>query len=297
VEQKLLRIHEFYEFYEFYKIIKQNIYIVIKYMSGLIGDVENIFKDVLKDATGIEQNLLGPDYPYWKNIQSPQALGMSDQGDLSTMATDIDGLIQYVEVLVTGGGASTTGNPLGNKFFLQTGGKCKDVKTGQEVDRYIYVNNVPMGNIPFISSGMDTDFSEFKGLIPGTMGNLNVLNPYSILGAFTSGSTPDCQEITMEVVGPTPPSTGGLPPNAIGRQAHFVTTVDIGNMDPCNWGNGNTNPVSGKTCSESFTNMNKNPAPVTDDKLFLDDPIVQIYFACLGILAIYILHCIVTKQK
>jgi len=268
--------------------MNKNIYIAINYMS-------NIFQDVLKDATGVEQNLLGPDYPYWKNIKNPQAIGMSDEGSLSAMSNDIDGLIQYVEVLVTGGGASTTGGPLGNKFFLQTGGKCTDVKTKQEVDRYIYVNNVPMGNIPFVSSGLGTDFSDFKGLIPGTMSNLNVLNPYSILGAFTSGSTPECQEITMQVVGPTPPSTGGLPPNATGTQTHFVTTVDISNMDPCNWGNGNKNPVSGKSCNESFTNMGLSPAPVAGDLLFPDDPIVQIYFASLGVLAIYILHGIMKK--
>jgi hypothetical protein len=54
------------------------------------------------------------------------------------MANNIDGLIQYVQVLVTGGGASTTGGPLGNKFFLQTGGKCSDVKTKQEVDVFEY---------------------------------------------------------------------------------------------------------------------------------------------------------------
>jgi len=269
--------------------MNKNIYIAINYMS-------NIFQDVLKDATGVEQNLLGPDYPYWQNIKNPQAIGMSSNGSLSTMAKDIDGLIQYVQVLVTGGGASTTGGPLGNKFFLQTGGKCSDIKTQQEVDRYIYVNNIPMGNVPFISSGLDTNFSDFKGLIPGTMSNLNVLNPYAILGAFTSGSTPQCQEITMQVVGPTPPSTGGLPPNATGTQTHFVATVDISNMDPCNWGKGNTNPVSGARCNESFTNMGLSPAPV-EDSYFPDDPIVQIYFASLGILAIYILHCIMTKQK
>jgi hypothetical protein len=257
--------------------------------------MSNIFQDVLKDATGVEQNLLGPDYPYWSNVKSPSAIGMSDEGSLSAMGNNINGLLQYVEVLVTGGGASTTGGPLGNKFFLQTGGKCKDVKSGNEVDRYIYVNNVPMGNIPFISSGLGTDFSDFKGLIPGTMGNLNALNPFAIMSSFASGSMPDCQEITMQVVGPTPPSTGGLPPNATATQTHFVTTVDIANMDPCNWGNGNQNPVSKKTCNESFTNMNESPAEISHS--LPDDPIIQLYFAGLGVLGVYILYCLMMKHN
>jgi len=270
--------------------------------------MSNIFQQVLTNASGVEQNLLGPDYPYWQNIKNPRAIGMSDEGSMSAMGRDIDGLIQYVQVLVTGGGASTTGGPLGNKFFLQTGGKCKDVKTGKEVDRFIYVNNIPMGNIPFVSSGLDTNFSNFKGLIPGTMGNLNALNPFSIMSSFASGSMPDCQEITMQVVGPTPPNSGTpLGPNAVGNQTHFVTTVDIANMDPCNWGSGGSNPVSKKRCNESFMNLNPEPVSQTfEDSLPFDslpfdslpkDPIVQLYFACLGFVGLYILHCIMMKHQ
>jgi hypothetical protein len=258
--------------------------------------MSNIFQDVLKDATGVEQNLLGPDYPYWKNIKNPQALGMSSNGSLSTMAKDIDGLIQYVQVLVTGGGASTTGGPLGNKFFLQTGGKCTDVNTKQEVDRYIYVNNIPMGNVPFISSGLDTNFSDFKGLIPGTMSNLNVLNPYAILGAFTSGSTPQCQEITMQTIGPTPPPTS-LPTNAQGTETHYVSLVDIGNMDACSFSDGK-NPVTGRNCKESFETMledrseEKYYAPV-----LIYDPIAYLYFFSLGAVAIYIVFCLTCRKR
>ena len=100
------------------------------------------------------------------------------------MAKNVEGLIEYVELLVTGDSkASATGKPLGNKFFLKTGGKCaaidscsdpNDASTCEKVDRYIYVDNVPEGNIPFISSGLGVNFSDFKGLIPGAMGNLNV---------------------------------------------------------------------------------------------------------------------------
>ena len=149
--------------------------------------MSNLFEQLLNGADNVEQKYLGPNYLYYKNIKNPKELGMSDKGDFDTIGKDINGLISYVEVLVTGtSNASKTGGPLGNKFFLPTGAKCaamnkcsnkNDPTTCEKVVRYIYVDNVPAGNIPFISQGLGTNFSQFKGLIPGTMSNLNVLNP------------------------------------------------------------------------------------------------------------------------
>jgi len=85
------------------------------------------------------------------------------------------------------------GDLLGDKFFLKTGATCKDINSGNVVDRYVYVNNVPDGSIPFISAAMDTNFSEFKGLIPGVLGNMSAMNPMQIFQAFMMGSQPDCQ--------------------------------------------------------------------------------------------------------
>lgn len=78
----------------------------------------NLFQDVLKDANGVQTKLIGPDYPYYKNIKSPSQIGMSSDGNLAALGRDVNGLISYVELLVSGGGkASATGKPLGNKFF------------------------------------------------------------------------------------------------------------------------------------------------------------------------------------
>ena len=135
----------------------------------------NFFEEVLDDAKNVEKKILGPDYKYWKQVKTPQQLGMSTEGSISTIARDVDGLINYVELLVTGGGdASVPGRPLGNKFFLKTAATCKDDKSGKIVDRYIYVNNVPDGDIPFISGAMGVNFSSFEGLVPGTLGNVAI---------------------------------------------------------------------------------------------------------------------------
>ena len=247
--------------------------------------MSNIFQDVLNDAQGVENKLLGPSYPYYKNIKLPNEIGMSDKGTLKALGKDIDGLIQYVEVLVSGKSkASATGGPLGNKFFLKTGAKCVDNKTNEQVDRYIYINNIPQGNIPFISGGLGVNFSEFRGLIPGTMSNLNVLNPFNILQAFLSGGTPPCQEITMETVDVN---------NNKSSETHYVTLVDIANMDPCSFSD-KKNPRTGVKCKESFTSYNLNES---EEFPFPKDTFDQLYFAGLGGLGIYILYKLMEKSK
>ena len=258
---------------------------------------KNIFERVLDDAKGVEEELLGPDYPYYKYIKTPSELGMSKNGDLQTLGKDIDGLISYVEVLVAGNSkASATGGPLGNKFFLQTGGKCKDVKSQQTVDRYIYIDNVPEGNIPLISQGLGVNFSEFKGLMPGILSNLNAFNPFQIMQAFMAGGTPDCQELTMETIDVY---------NNKSTQTHFVTLVDIKNMDPCSFSD-KKNPLTGQSCKETFSNMdyennnnnnNKNNKKIYNLPTIPDDTFVKIYFASLGMLGIYILYNLMIKMK
>ena len=254
--------------------------------------MSNLFQEVLTDARGVEERLLGPTYPYYKNIKTPSEIGMSDKGTLQQMGKDIDGLIQYVELLVTGNSAaSTTGGPLGNKFFLKTGAKCaaidkctdkNDESTCEQTDRFIYVDNVPAGNIPFISGGLGVNFSEFKGLIPGAMGNLNVLNPFAIMRAFLAGSTPPCQEITMETIDVN---------NNKSSESHYVTLADIQSMDPCIFPN-RKNPVTGDSCRETFkTGVAANASP-----LMSDDPIDQVYFASLAGLGVYILYRIMEKS-
>ena len=255
--------------------------------------MSNLFQEVMNDAKAVEEKLIGPSYPYYKNIKTPSQIGMSDKGTMQQMGKDINGLIQYVQLLVTGKStASATGGPLGNKFFLQTGAKClaidnctdkKDSSTCQQTNRYIYVNNVPDGNIPFISSGMGVNFTEFEGLIPGAMGNLNVLNPFAIMSAFMSGSTPPCQKITMQTIDVK---------NNKSSESHYVTLTDISNINPCSFPN-KKNPVTGVKCKEAFQ------SGIADDAspVMSDDIIDQVYFAGLASLGVLILYRIMEKSQ
>lgn len=242
--------------------------------------MSNLFEEVLTDVNGVQQRLLGPDYKYYDNIKTPSQIGMSDKGDLTTLSKDVNGLIAYVELLVAGSGpASKTGKPLGNKFFLKTGGSCLDKSNQEKQDRYIYINNVPTGNIPFISSGMGANFSEFKGLVPGTLTDLNAINPFTIMQSFLSGATPECQPLTMETIDIN---------NNRSSETHYVTTIDIQNMDPCIFSN-KVNPVNQKKCKQLFQNRLLTPEDFNKTSMKHLDKWTQLYFVSLSLLGIYLL--------
>jgi hypothetical protein len=252
--------------------------------------MSNLFENVLTNARGVENRLIGPTYPYYKNIKTPTEIGINDNGTIEQMSKDIDGLIQYVELLVSGNSkASTTEQPLGNKFFLKTGAKCRainmctdpsNVDTCMKVNRYIYIDNVPDGNVKFISSGMGVDFSDYKGLIPGAMKNLDEINPYAIMRAFLSGSTPPCQRITMETI---------TNDNVRSSESRYVTLADISSMKPCTFSDG-INPITGKKCKQAFQNLNP-------EILMPDDTLAQLYFAGLGALGLFILYRLMEKTR
>lgn len=237
------------------------------------------------DTTSIKEKLFGQDYPYYKYVKTPQEIGMSNKGTLDQLGKDLDGLVNYVELLVSGKSkASATGEPLGNKFFLKTGAKCIANDTKETVDRYVYINNVPEGNIPIVSSGLGVDFSDFKGLIPGAISNLNAFNPMTIMQSFTQGTSPTCQNLTMETIDVN---------NQKGNETHYVTVTDIQNIDPCSFAD-NINPITKQKCREAFSNIRKQYHPVninvtkeiTNTMTSITPNITTPVLICLGLAAI-----------
>jgi hypothetical protein len=243
-------------------------------------------------------SLLGPSYDYWKSIKQPSEMGMSPGFSLDALATNVDGLLSYVEVLISGSGnASVTGKPLGNKFFLPTTGQCSETtaeqwkkerdedaaweKTYEEVEnkegakqitadqatkqknalneqkkqreekragdkkkvqRWIYVNNIPDGTIPFMASGSDgRTFDDLRGLIPGALGNLGALNPVQLFKGFTAGTYPDCAEVTLQAVNND---------NVRSSERRHIALVEMVEMNPC-WFPGGYNPASGRRCPKA----------------------------------------------
>jgi hypothetical protein len=241
-------------------------------------------------------DFLGKSYPYAENIRSPAEIGMSDRGTIGQLGRNVRGFIDYVEVLISGDSkASATGGPLGNRYFLKTGAVClaKDTcdsngENCKETDRYIYVNNIPTGNIPFISSGAGMNFKNFRGLIPGSLENLNVLNPMAIFRAFRDGASPKCQIITMETVDNN---------NVRSEESHYVTLGDIKSMNPCLFNtatHNRTNPVTNQKCRQAFQNIESED---TTEVSILEDPIDQLFFAGVSCIGVYIFYRMMVKSK
>ena len=208
-------------------------------------------------------------YPYSKYILSPGNLGASPSPN--ALGNDVRALISYVKVLVNGNSSAQSVSPLGNRYFMDTGGKCKDA-AGVKQTRYIYVNNVPDGNIPFISSAMGQNMSSFKGLVPGVLGNIAYINPGKLFSAFDK-ETP-CQKIKMPIRDINNNET---------VEEKYVSESDIKEYNPC-WFSTRQNPVTKLPCREGMSTYT-----IPDDKM------VQVYAASIYLLGAYILFRLVQK--
>jgi len=160
-----------------------------KKKEGFIGDVVKEEQDNLKkDSNKSDITLLGKDFNYAGKIKTPGELGVTSGASMSALTDDIAGLIEYTNVLVSGQGRAVKGK-LGNQYFLKTLAKCK--LDGRDVDRYLYINNVPTGNVSFGGTSLTGGKSSLKGLVPGMMEGIGKIDPLAMFNAFSEG-TPQC---------------------------------------------------------------------------------------------------------
>ena len=238
-------------------------------------------------------------YQYSKFISTPGQLSMSGEGSLGALENNIEGLIAYVKVLTTGyGEGSVTGKPLGNKYFIGTGTKCKNVVDNKIVDRSIYFNNIPTGDIKLFGEdiGLNLEGAEFKGLMPGVIESIGKINPFDLLTAFTEDEAPLCQEVTLPEgesgeKGIDPPECK-LSNNC---QTRFMSINDINKLD--------INSFPGKKRPEIMTQKKDDKKDdkkegfsliddTTNDNLF-----IKMYYTSLGLMLLYLLLKLLHKSK
>lgn len=210
---------------------------------------------------GLMEKILGPPYNYSKQIKNTSELGMSDRGDLATLEKDVKGIVGYVKVLIEGGGpASKVNGPLGNKFFMKTAMLCKN--NGKDVPRSIYINNVPKPPLP--------------GLIKGTMTGLTAVNPFRLMGAFADSVTPQCKQVTLEVIDSN---------NRKSKETHYMTVNDIKYMN--------------SFMGFNTINSSKNEDIIKNAEIIElpDDMIIQAYYVCLAALGLYIIYRLMEKSS
>jgi len=159
-----------------------------------------------KDSFG--EDFLGPDYKYHNYIKKPEEMGMSEAGNFNALANNISGVINYANVLISGKGNARKGSqPLGSKFFINTGGKCKpakykgkdkkdndkfkELKSNKQVERFVFIDNTVKGHILGPSN---------TGLIPGMLENIEAMNPLDIMSAFSQDAVPYCKKISRSTM-------------------------------------------------------------------------------------------------
>lgn len=256
-------------------------------------------------------------YNYWGGVKGTGEMNMRsdvnaitdwDQVEKNREAVEayLD-LVQYSYAGAEGEGASHTPGPMGNRYYYDTGSKCKN--NGNKVPLHKYMNNVPdsrdgAGNV-----------SESRGLVPGIIGNISKLSPLPIIQALTSSGTPDCSTYKVNVI------DNDVSSNYVSVN---LTDSDAKNLDPCVFeaiDGFHKNPVDGvnkkystaqcnnvkgtnPTAHEGFMNMfNDKFTPsyksvtkyASPHSNLPDDPLTNIYILSLSLFGIYIVKKVTEK--
>jgi len=152
-----------------------------------MGDLglNSVWSDISKKASNAETDVLGPAYSYADNVPSTSKLGVGSDGNFGQLGRNLGAVGTYVKTLINGD------PPLGNRFFVNTGGTCT-APDGSKQPRHNYINNMPEG-AHLVPKGMGDLTSDFNGLVPGVVGDIEGLNPLYMMSALAADSSPPCK--------------------------------------------------------------------------------------------------------
>ena len=193
----------------------------------------SLWADIKNGKGNVQNDLLGPEYSYADTITGPTSMGVGSNGSFGQLSTNANAISYYVQALITGN------PPLGNQFFVNTGGMCAS-PDGSLHPRYNYINNMSSGAAALPSSISELG-SDFNGLIPGVADDIEGLNPLHMFSALAADSNPPCVCMSCPVTGS-------------GNQSRFVNK----DLDPDLTGS-QCQQVDASHCMpppESFTNQN-----------------------------------------
>jgi hypothetical protein len=211
----------------------------------------------------------------------------TEGGTRKELAHNINGITSYVDLLISGESkaskrVSEDGKnlPIGGKYFMKTILKCKDVDSGSEVDRYVYMNNIPTGRLPF-TVGTETSY---KGIVPGMMGNIEKMSPFEMIDEMFSSSVPKCKKVSLEVVSNTSDS---------GQEK--TRNVSLDNLQSLLNRNEHINSY---TDDASYSQNELNSWKEGFENPFeFDSHLTDMYFLTILMLSFYILYCLLRNRS
>jgi hypothetical protein len=191
-----------------------------------------LWSDIKNNSDNVSTSILGPSYSYSDNIPGPTSLGVGSNGSFGQLFTNLKAASEYVKIMITGD------PPLGNAYFVNTGGTCA-APDGSTQSRMNFINNQSTGKdlVPQSLNELSFLTSDLNGLIPGVVGDIEGLDPLYLFNAMTADGTPACQCYQC--------------PTTTGSQYGFLTT----NLSP-DFDSNICKQVDPSNCiqKESFTN-------------------------------------------
>jgi hypothetical protein len=144
-----------------------------------------MWADLATSPSKVQTDLMGPAYSYADNLPGPASLGVGTDGSFSQLSSNAGAIGTYVKALISGD------PPLGNQYFVNTGVVCT-APDGSTQPRMNYINNKASG-ADMMPASMSEIGSDFNGLIPGIVGDIEGLDPTYMFSALTQDGTPACQ--------------------------------------------------------------------------------------------------------
>lgn len=269
------------------------------------------------EIAALVKALEGPDYSYIKAMKTPGELGVGIQaGDVNA---DLNAINDYVNVLISGGGPARQGDtnaPIGDRYFLNTGAKCKGVTIEDGcamegsgcpaigegdaalVPRFAVIDNIPGGDssiFPQKLSSTGTAFDSFDGILPGIVNDVLQFDPAAMFSAFLLPPYPQCAEVDLQV-NTGDGVQGGVDYN-FESVKRYVILPEINKLDPCVFTN-KTNPISGEKCKESFANLSDLRKHQPPTKAVVPrDPAVRLYMLLVSLLGVYLLFRLLSRPR
>lgn len=148
--------------------------------------------------------MLGPQYSYADELKTPSELGIGRDGSFEGIMRSVAGVNYYVDAIGFGqstGLAKAQGGrmaqqPLGVRFFVNTGAKCSN-----GADMYDYVDTVPKGLQGRVGEEVKKTMGvDFRGLAPGVVeDSFSALDPRPMFQAVIGSGYAQCKKVTRPI--------------------------------------------------------------------------------------------------
>ena len=143
----------------------------------------------------------GPEYSFADDIKLPGQIGVRQEPSFSAILDSVGGINYYIDTLAFGSPTGFNGqqmNPLGVRYYLNTGMRCSNGATMSE-----YFDGVTKGNLlrKRVEQGLaSAGLPGLKGLVPGMLENArDALDPRPIFAAVSGTGYPVCQKVSCPV--------------------------------------------------------------------------------------------------